>query len=156
MAGETLITVIGKVHDEPEIKFTDGGGAVTKLTVVTNPRKYNSQTNKWENATGKFWDCRAWNQGKMLLAENVANTLKKGDNVIVHGEIETRAWETQEGQKRRADQLKIETIGKDLRWHQAPANDVPAVETATDPGWGNQQAEPGWGNHPAANQGGWP
>ncbi|SDW34058.1 single-strand DNA-binding protein [Arthrobacter sp. cf158] len=148
MAGETLITIIGKVHDDPEQKFNVDGSAVTRLTVVTNPRKYNKQTNKWENMPGKFWPCRAWNQGQMLLADNVSNTLKKGDNVILHGEIETQVWEDAQGTKRRGDQIRIEAIGKDLRWHQAPANDVPAThQPAADPG--------GWGGEPQANQGGW-
>lgn len=148
MAGETLITIIGKVHDEPQQKFNDDGSAVTRLTVVTNPRKFNKQTNKWENATGKFWECRAWNQGQMLLADNVANTLKKGDGVVLHGEIETQVWEDGQGNKRRGDQIRIETIGKDLRWHQAPANDVPATHTTADPG--------GWGTEPPqTSQGGW-
>jgi single-strand DNA-binding protein len=147
VSGETYVTVIGKVHEEPGLKFTDGGGAVAKLAVVTNPRKFNRQTNEWDNKPGKFWDCRAWNAGKMLLAENVANHLKKGDNVILYGEIETNAWEDNDGKKRRSDQLRIEAIGKDFRWHQSPANDVPPT------------AEPGWGSQPdtnqSAGQGGW-
>jgi len=157
MAGETLITIIGKVHDEPQQKFNDDGSAVTRLTVVTNPRKFNKQKNEWENRPGKFWECRAWNQGQMLLADNVANTLKKGDNVILHAEIETTVWQVEDGKNRRGDQLRIEAIGKDLRWHQAPANDVPAAPAAhqalgggpADPGgWGNtppSQSQPGWG-----------
>lgn len=155
MSGETYITVIGKVHEDPGLKFNDGGGAVAKLVVVTNPRKFNRQTNEWENRPGKFWDCRAWNNGKMLLAENVANHLKKGDNVILYGEIETQAWEDEAGRKRRSDQLRIESIGKDFRWHQAPANDIPAT-AAADQGWGGQPNQGGGRGDPAATgQGGW-
>ncbi|SDK80402.1 single-stranded DNA-binding protein [Arthrobacter sp. ok362] len=159
MSGETFVTIIGKVHDDPECKFNPSGSAVTKFTVVSNPRKFNKQTNEWENKPGKFWDCRAWNAGRMLLAENVANHLKKGDNVILYGEIETQVWEAEDGKKRRSDQLRVEAIGKDFRWHQAYSNDVPAA-TTTDGGWGNtqnsQNTQPftgGWGNEPS--QGGW-
>lgn len=145
MANETFVTVIGKVHEEPELKYLDNGSAVAKLTVVTNPRKFNRDKNDWENKPGKFWDCRAWNQGKMLLADNVANHLKKGDNVILYGELETNAWEDRDGNKRRADQLRIEAIGKDFRWHQAPANDVPTTAPA-DQGWGAApDTSGGWG-----------
>ncbi|WP_284763415.1 single-stranded DNA-binding protein [Arthrobacter sp. efr-133-R2A-63] len=155
MAGETFITVIGKVHEVTDPKYMDDGSAVTKVTVIGNPRKFNRQKNEWENKPGKFWDCRAWNQGKMLLADNVSNTLKKGDNVILYGELETREWEIEGGQKRRADQLRIETIGKDLRWHQAPANDVPAAAPA-DQGWGAAPDTSGsWGNQPQTSQPGW-
>lgn len=149
MASETFITVIGKVHEVTDPKYMDDGSAVTKVVVVSNARKFNRQSNEWENKPGKFWDCRAWNQGKLLLADNVSNTLKKGDGVILYGELETREWEAEGGQKRRADQLRIETIGKDLRWHQAPANDVPA---AADQGWGDPAAtgQGGWGNGPGA------
>ncbi|WNT44966.1 SSB protein [Arthrobacter phage AbbyDaisy] len=154
MAGETFLTIIGKVHDEPELKFTPSGSAVTRFTVVSNPRKFNREKNEWENKPGKFWECRAWNQGKMLLAENVANHLKKGDNVILYAELETQQWEDSEGKKRRSDQLRIEAIGKDFRWHQAPANDVPA---AADQAWGggNTNEGGGWGDPAATGQGGW-
>lgn len=156
MSGETFITVIGKVHEDPDIKFNDGGGAVAKLVVVTNPRKFNRQKNEWESRPGKFWDCRAWNNGKMLLAENVANHLKKGDNVILYGEIETQAWEDEAGKKRRSDQLRIESIGKDFRWHQAPANDIPATAAADQAGgWGTQPPNGSWGAETQNQGGGW-
>ena len=121
MSNETFVTIIGTVSKEPELKFTNSGTAVIKVTVVTNARKLNKQTNEWEKKPGKFWDCEAWNQGKALLAENIAETIKKGDTVIVYGELETREYKTQAGEQRRADQIRIEGIGKDLRWHQQPA-----------------------------------
>lgn len=158
MSGETFVTIIGTLTKDPEQKFYDSGSASTRITVATNARKFDNKTNQWVKQAGKFWDAQAWNQGKALMADNVANTLKKGDTVIVYGELETREYETAAGEKRRADQIRIEGIGKDLRWHQAYANDVPA---ATDQNWGGNQQQPaaansgGWGNEPQTNQGGW-
>jgi single-strand DNA-binding protein len=154
MSGETFVTIIGKVHDDPECKFNPSGSA-TRFTVVSNPRKFNREKNEWENKPGKFWECRAWNQGKMLLAENVANHVKKGDNVILYAELETQQWEDSEGKKRRSDQLRIEAIGKDFRWHQAPANDVPATADQAWGGGGNTNEGGGWGDPAATGQGGW-
>lgn len=155
MSGETYVTIIGTLSKDPELKFIPSGGAVTRITVVTNARKFNRDKNEWEKKPGKFWDAEAWNQGKALLAENVANSLKKGDTVIVYGELETREYETAGGEKRKADQIRIEGIGKDLRWHQAYANDVPASATTNQGGWGgNTQpadqsaSQGGWGTYP--------
>lgn len=142
MSGETFVTIIGTLSKDPEQKFYDSGSASTRISVVTNARKFDSKTNQWVKQAGKFWDAQAWNQGKALMADNVANTLKKGDTVIVYGELETREYETAAGEKRKADMIRIEGIGKDLRWHQAYANDVPPADPAAT-------AQGGWGNSPA-------
>lgn len=120
MSNETYVTLVGQLSKEPEMRFTPQGTGVVNFTVVTNARKFNKQTNEWDKKTGKFWECEAWNQGKALMAENVAQTLKKGDTVIVYGELETREFDGNDGQKRRADRVKVEAVGKDLRWHQQP------------------------------------
>jgi single-strand DNA-binding protein len=155
MSGETYICIIGTLTKDPEQKFYDSGSASTRITVVTNARKFDNKTNQWVKQAGKFWDAQAWNQGKALMADNVANTLKKGDTVIVYGELETREYETAAGEKRRADQIRIEGIGKDLRWHQAYANEVPATAAADQSWGGNEQPAGGWGNSSAQNSGGW-
>jgi single-strand DNA-binding protein len=134
MSNETYVTLIGNiVREDPDLRFTPSGAGVAKFTVVTNARKFNKQTNQWEKRPGKFWRCEAWNQGeKNTLGENVAEGLKKGDSVIVYGELETQEYE-KDGEKRSADVVKVETIGKDLRWHSAPAaTSAPAAEE-----WGN-------------------
>lgn len=159
MSGETYVCIIGTLTKDPEQKFYDSGSASTRITVVTNARKFDNKTNQWVKQAGKFWDAQAWNQGKALMADNVANTLKKGDTVIVYGELETREYETAAGEKRKADQIRIEGIGKDLRWHQAYANEVPSSQGAND--WNaasagsSSQASDGWGNQPQTSQGGW-
>jgi single-strand DNA-binding protein len=148
MSNETYVTIIGTMTADAELRFTPSGAGVANFSVATNARKFNKQTNEWEKKPPKFWRCQAWNQGKALLAENVANVLKKGDTVVVYGELETREYVTKEGEKRSADELRVEGIGKDLRWHQAYANDVPATtQPAAQGGWGNQPANAdGWGN----------
>ena len=152
MSNETYVTVIGNLSKDPELKHTPSGAAVVRVTVVTNARKFNKTTNEWEKKPGKFWDAEAWNQGKVLFADNIYNTLKKGDTVVLYGELETREYTTKEGEQRKADQIRIEGIGKDLRWHQAYANDVPAAQPAA--AWGGNapaQSPQGWGHGGADN-----
>lgn len=151
MSNETYVTIIGTMTADAEIRFTPNGGSVANFSVATNARKFNKQTNGWEKKAPKFWRCQAWNQGKALLAENVANVLKKGDTVVVYGELETREYVTKEGEKRSADELRVEGIGKDLRWHQAYANDVTSsAPAAQQQPWGGQPAQTqGWGAGPA-------
>lgn len=160
MSNETYVTIIGTLSKDPEQKFIPSGAGVTRITVVTNARKLNRQTNEWEKRPGKFWDAEAWNQGKALLADNVANTLKKGDTVVVYGELETREYTTKDGENRKADQIRIEGIGKDLRWHQAYSNDVPATSTGQSSGgnWGGNQPtaqDDPWASTPSQGGGGW-
>ena len=146
MSNETYVTIIGTMTADAEIRFTPSGAAVANFSVATNARKFNKQTNEWEKKAPKFWRCQAWNQGKALLADNIANVLKKGDTVVVYGELETREYVTKEGEKRSADELRVEGIGKDLRWHQAYANDIPASQ---------QPAAQQWGGDPSASSQGW-
>ena len=133
MAQETFVTIIGRLTGDPEMRFTPSGTGVANFTVAANARFFDKQSNEWKNKPTTFWRCAAWNQGeKQRLGENVADALKKGDSVIVRGEIESREYETREGEKRTVMELRVETIGKDLRWHQ-PAAGNPA---AADQGWG--------------------
>lgn len=122
LSNETFITVIGRLVGDPELRYTQGGAGVANFTVASNARTFDKNTNEWKNKTATFWRCAAWNQGeKQRLGENVADALKKGDSVIVRGEIETREWEDKEGGKRSVIELRVDTIGKDLRWHQPAA-----------------------------------
>lgn len=148
MSNETYVTIIGTMVQDAELRFLPNGTGVANFTVAVNARKFNRQSNEWEKKPAKFWRCQAWNSGKALLAENVANVLKKGDTVVVYGELETREYVTKENEKRSADELRVEGIGKDLRWHQAYANDVPAANNSgSSQGWG--------GNQPAAQSDPW-
>lgn len=135
MANETFVTITGFLYQDPELRMV-GSGRVANLTVVVNARKFNRDTNEWEKKPGKFWRCQAWDQGKMQLAQNVADTLKDKDNVVVYGEIVTREFE-QDGKKRSVDELRIESIGKDLKWHASGPQ-----QQAGGGGFNSQQSAP--------------
>lgn len=150
MSGETMLTIRGRLAADPELKFTPSGAAVVNFRVLTNSSKLDRQTNQWVDQPTKGWRCEAWNQGKLARAENIANMLKKGDAVILYGELVTREYETREGEKRSADEIRVESIGKDLTYHgQAYAANAAAHPTpemaASDP----------WATPPAQNAGGW-
>ncbi|KUM31603.1 hypothetical protein AQ436_00235 [Arthrobacter sp. EpRS66] len=167
MANETYLTIRGRLTSDPELRFTPNGAAVANFTVAVNARKFDKQTNEWKDKEAKFWRCTSWNQGKLTLAENVADGLKKGDAVLVYGEVETRSYETKEGEKRTVDEIRVEHIGKDLVFHK-PAQQgnggfqPPAQQVTPQPGGGGQwagtpAADP-WstgGNQPQGNGGGW-
>ncbi|GAA3289150.1 single-stranded DNA-binding protein [Arthrobacter citreus] len=151
MSGETYITAVGRVTADPELRILPNGSAVASFKVAVNPRKFNKQTNEWESKSAKFWQCQAWNTGKQTLADNVIEAVQKGTSVIVYGELETREWETKEGEKRSADQLRVISVGKDLTWHQG--NSAPPAAG----GYGHPTAAPSsdpWGS-PASAGNGW-
>ena len=160
MSDETYVTVKGRLTADPELRYAQSGSAVTNFTVATRARRFDKNSNEWKDQPTKFWRCAAWDQGKLARAQNIANLLKKSDNVIVYGELTTREYETKEGEKRSVDEIRVESIGKDLTFHgQAfAANEAP--EQRDGGSWGgNEPAAGGWGNQPTANQstsqGGW-
>lgn len=143
-----MLTVRGRLTADPELRFTQSGTGVTNFTVAVNASKFDKTSNQWVDQPTKFWRCSAWNQGKLTRAENIANLLKKGDNVIVYGELTTREYE-KDNEKRTAEEIRVETMGKDLTFHgQAyAANEQSAATTAPQGG--------GWSNEPAQNPGNW-
>lgn len=154
MSGETMMTIRGRLAADPELKFTPSGAAVANFRVLTNSSKLDRQTNQWVDQPTKGWRCEAWNQGKLARAENIANMLKKGDAVILYGELVTREYETREGEKRSADEIRVEAIGKDLTFHgQAYAQNEQQPAAQSDP-WATppQQDNGGWGTPPDAAQ----
>jgi len=149
MANETYLPVMGRLTADPELRFTPSGTGVAKFTVAVTARKFNRQSNEWEDKPTRFWDCIAWNQGKLALAENVAEGLKKGDKVIVYGELEPRNYETRQGEKRSVVEIRVESVGKDLRFHQ-PRQQPPETQQHQTGAYGvpqaNQQPQGGgWG-----------
>ncbi|MGO3150484.1 single-stranded DNA-binding protein [Glutamicibacter ardleyensis] len=153
MANETYVTVRGRLTSDPEMRFTPSGAGVANFTVASNSRKFDKNTNEWVNKEAKFWRCNAWNQGKLTLAENIAEGLKKGDAVIVYAEIETRSYTTKEGENRTVDELRVESIGKDLVFSKPS----PQSGTQSQPPQQNQQSQPP-ANDPwsaGGNNGGW-
>jgi len=146
MAGETVITVIGNITDDPELRFTPSGAAVANFTVASTPRTLNKQTNEWEDGEALFLRCSIWRQA----AENVAESLQKGARVIVQGRLKARTWETREGEKRTSFELDVEEIGPSLRW--ATAKVTRASRSGGGGGYGggapSQQPDPWASNAP--------
>jgi len=156
MAGETVITVVGNLTDDPELRFTPSGAAVANFTVASTPRTLNKQTNEWEDGEAMFLRCSIWRQA----AENVAESLQKGARVIVQGRMRARTWETREGEKRTSFEIDVDEIGPSLRW--ATAKVARAGRSSAGGGGGYSgggqqsggQADDPWATTPAAPQGG--
>ncbi|WP_456694963.1 single-stranded DNA-binding protein [Aeromicrobium sp. P5_D10] len=115
MAGETNITLIGNLTDDPELKFTPSGAAVANFTVASTPRTFDRQTNEWKDGDALFIRCAAWRQ----LAENVAESLQKGQQVIVTGALKVRNYERQDGSRGTSVELNVDEIGPSLRFATA-------------------------------------
>lgn len=109
------MTIVGRLAADPDLRFTPNGVAVCSVRVVTNARKYNKNTNTWEDEPPCWFSGSVWRQA----GENVQKTLKKGDAVIVVGTYKQRPWESKEGQKNVANELDITAIGPDLSWATA-------------------------------------
>ncbi|HET7174051.1 MAG TPA: single-stranded DNA-binding protein [Nocardioidaceae bacterium] len=115
MAGETTITVIGNLTDDPDLRFTPSGAAVANFTVASTPRFFDKQTNEWKDGEALFLRCSIWRQA----AENVAESLQRGSRVIVSGRLKQRSYETREGEKRTVFEIDVDEIGPSLRYATA-------------------------------------
>jgi single-strand DNA-binding protein len=111
MAGETVITVVGNLVDDPELRFTPSGAAVAKFRVASTPRTFDRQTNEWKDGESLFLTCSVWRQA----AENVAESLQRGMRVIVQGRLKQRSYEDREGVKRTVYELDVEEVGASLK-----------------------------------------
>jgi single-strand DNA-binding protein len=115
MAGETVITVVGNLTDDPDLRFTPSGAAVANFTVASTPRFFDKQTNEWKDGDALFLRCSIWRQA----AENVAESLHRGTRVIVSGRLRQRSYETREGEKRTVFELDVDEIGPSLKYATA-------------------------------------
>jgi len=115
MAGETVITVVGNLTDDPELRFTPSGAAVASFTVASTPRSFDKNTNEWKDGDALFLRCSIWRQA----AENVAESLTKGMRVVVQGRLRQRSYETREGEKRTVVELDVEEVGPSLKYATA-------------------------------------
>jgi single-strand DNA-binding protein len=115
MAGDTIITVIGNLTDDPELRFTPSGAAVAKFRVASTPRVMDRQSGEWKDGEPLFLSCSVWRQA----AENVAESLQRGARVIVSGRLRQRSYETREGEKRTVYELEVDEIGPSLRYATA-------------------------------------
>ncbi|MFI5814908.1 single-stranded DNA-binding protein [Streptomyces sp. NPDC051643] len=142
MAGETVITIVGNLVDDPELRFTPSGAAVAKFRVASTPRIYDRQTNEWKDGEGLFLTCSVWREA----AENVAESLQRGMRVIVQGRLKQRSYEDREGVKRTVYELDVDEVGPSLLRATAKVEKV----RRNNQGYGN-----GGGNAAPAGNGGW-
>ena len=115
MAGETTITVVGNLTDDPELRFTQSGAAVAKFRIASTPRTMDRQSGEWKDGEPLFLACNVWRDA----AEHVAESLQRGARVIVQGRLRQRSYETREGEKRTVYELEVDEIGPSLRYATA-------------------------------------
>ena len=115
MAGDTQITVVGNLVDDPELRFTPSGAAVANFRIASTPRTFDRQTNEWKDGEALFLSCSVWRQA----AENVAESLQKGMRVVVQGNLRSRQYETREGEKRTVFEIQVDEVGPSLRYATA-------------------------------------
>ena len=118
MAGDTVITVVGNLTADPELRFTASGAAVANFTVASTPRTLDRASNEWKDGEALFLRCNIWRQA----AENIAESLTRGMRVIVTGRLKQRSFETKEGEKRTVIELEVDEIGPSLRYATAKVN----------------------------------
>jgi single-strand DNA-binding protein len=133
-AGDTVITIVGNLVDDPELRFTPSGAAVAKFRIASTPRFLDKQTNEWKDGESLFLSCNVWRQA----AENVAESLQRGMRVIVQGRLKQRSYETKEGEKRTVYEIEVDEVGPSLR--SATAKVVKTQRGAGSGGFGGGAA----------------
>ncbi|QRP49871.1 single-stranded DNA-binding protein [Amycolatopsis sp. FDAARGOS 1241] len=118
MAGDTVVTVVGNLTADPELRFTANGAAVANFTIASTPRTFDRESGEWKDGEALFLRCSVWRQP----AENVAESLARGARVIVQGRLVQRSFETKEGERRTVVELQVDEIGPSLRYATAKVN----------------------------------
>ena len=140
MANETVLTIVGNLTAEPELRFTNSGLPVASFTVASTPRTFDKQTGEWKDGDALFMRCSAWRD----LAENVAESLTKGTRVVVQGRLQQRSYTDKEGNQRISIELQVDEIGPSLRYATAkPVRAARNAQQSPQQGWGQNDA---WGN----------
>ncbi|MCV7478558.1 single-stranded DNA-binding protein [Micrococcus luteus] len=142
MAGETVITVVGNLTADPELRFTPNGAAVANFTVASTPRTFDRQTNEWKDGEALFLRCSVWREA----AENVAESLTKGMRVIVQGRLRARSYDDRDGNRRTSWELDVDEVGPALRFATAK---VTRAQRGGGGGFGGGQQGGGFGGAPA-------
>jgi single-strand DNA-binding protein len=153
MANGNVVTLVGNITRDPELRFTNTGQATASFGLAVNRRWQNRQTQEWEEATS-FFDVVCWRE----MAENAAESLARGSRVIVTGRLEQRSWETAEGDKRSKVEVVADEVGPSIRWAtaQVTKNERRSPAEGGGPtGGGGQPAGPSGGGNAAGNAGGY-
>jgi single-strand DNA-binding protein len=138
MSGETVITVVGNLTADPELRFTPSGAAVASFTIASTPRQFDKNSNEWKDGEALFLRCSIWRQA----AENVAESLQRGMRVIAQGRLKQRSFETREGEKRTVIELDVDEIGPALKYATAKVN---RIERGSS-GYGSGGSDDPWGS----------
>lgn len=167
MAGETVITVVGNLTSDPELRFTPNGDPVANFTIASTPRMFDRQSNEFKDGATLFLRCSAWKK----LGENIAESLQRGSNVVAQGRLKQRDFETKEGEKRTVVELDVDELGPSLRratavvtkiqggggfsgqQNQQQGGSFGGQQAQQSGNWGNQQQaqqSSGWGQNPGA------
>ena len=131
MAGDTVITIIGNLTGDPELRFTPSGAAVANFTVASTPRAFDRQANEWKDGETLFMRCSVWREA----AEHVAESLTKGTAVIVVGRLKSRSYD-KDGEKRTVVELDVDEVGPSLRRATAKVTKAAQRSGGPDTGWG--------------------
>ena len=150
MAGDTLITVVGNLTADPELRFTPSGAAVANFTVASTPRSFDKNSNEWKDGEALFLRCTVWRQA----AENVAESLHRGASVIVQGRLKQRSFETKEGEKRTVIELDVEEVGPSLKWATAKVTKASRGGGGGGGGYGGGSGGGGGQSYGGGNSGG--
>src|SRR6476646_3497642 len=160
MAGDTVITVVGNLTADPELRFTPSGAAVASFTIASTPRQFDRNTNEWKDGEALFLRCSIWCQA----AENVAESLQRGMRVVAQGRLKQRSYETREGEKRTVVEMEVDEVGPSLRYATAKVNRTQRGSSSgggfgssgSDGGGssGGAPADDPWGSAPPASSGG--
>jgi single-strand DNA-binding protein len=153
MAGETILTVVGNLTADPDLRFTPSGAAVANFTIASTPRTFDRQTQEWKDGDALFLRCSIWRDA----AENVTESLTRGARVIATGRLKQRSFETKEGEKRTVVELDVDEIGPSLRYAQAKVNRTTRSSADSFPRRPSSgQAEDPWSTPASAGAGyGW-
>jgi single-strand DNA-binding protein len=148
MAGDTTITVVGNLTDDPELRFTPSGAAVAKFRVASTPRFMDKTSGEWKDGEPLFLACNIWRDA----AEHVAESLQRGSRVIITGRLRQRSYETREGEKRTVIELEVDEIGPSLRYATAKVQKM--ARSGTGGGGFGASGGGGGANRPQGGGGG--
>lgn len=148
MANEPTTTIVGNLVEDPRLAFTQSGVAVANFRVAQTPRQYDRETSQYVDGEPLFMTCNIWRQA----AENVANSLSKGDRVIVHGRLRQRSFDDKEGSRRTVMEVEVDAVGPDLRYAstQVARNPRDGGNQGNGGGYGSQQGNGGQQGGPAS------
>jgi single-strand DNA-binding protein len=149
MAGETVITVVGNLTADPELRFTPSGAAVASFTIASTPRTFDRNSNEWKDGDALFLRCSIWRQA----AENVAESLQRGMRVVASGRLKQRSYETREGEKRTVVEMEVDEVGPSLKYATAKVNRTQRGSSSGG-GFGSSGSDSGSGGGGGGNSSG--